>query len=56
MRELLLGLRLLAGSGRGNRLRFALMTLGASIGVCCLAIVLTIPGILAAQDGRIAAR
>ncbi|MER7180119.1 FtsX-like permease family protein [Streptomyces hyaluromycini] len=56
MNELLLGLRLLFGSGRGNRARFALMTLGGSIGVCCLAVVLTIPGILAAQDGRVAAR
>ncbi|GGU76364.1 hypothetical protein GCM10010260_05720 [Streptomyces filipinensis] len=51
-----MGLRLLLGSGRGNRIRFALMALGGSIGVCCLAIVLTIPGILAAQDGRVAAR
>ncbi|MEU6199325.1 ABC transporter permease [Streptomyces sp. NPDC047061] len=56
MKELLLGLRLLFRSGRGNRVRFALMTLGSSIGVCCLAVVLTIPGILAAQDGRITAR
>ncbi|MFG3287369.1 FtsX-like permease family protein [Streptomyces sp. NPDC048179] len=56
MNETLLGLRLLFGSGRGNRARFALMTLGGSIGVCCLAIVLTIPGILAAQDARVAAR
>ncbi|MGJ5751273.1 FtsX-like permease family protein [Streptomyces puniciscabiei] len=56
MKELLLGLRLLLGSGRGNRVRFALMSVGGSIGVCCLAIVLTIPGILAAQDARVAAR
>jgi hypothetical protein len=56
VKELLLGLRLLFGSGRGNRVRFALMAVGGSIGVCCLAIVLTIPGILAAQDGRVAAR
>ncbi|MFI9805596.1 FtsX-like permease family protein [Streptomyces sp. NPDC052301] len=56
MKELLLGLRLLLSSGRGNRVRFALMSLGGSIGVCCLAIVLTIPGILAAQDARVAAR
>jgi hypothetical protein len=54
--ELLLGLRLLFGSGRGSRVRFTLMAVGGSIGVCCLAIVLTIPGILAAQDGRVAAR
>lgn len=56
MRELLLGLRLLLGSGRGNRARFALMVVGGSLGVCCLAMVLAIPGILEAQDGRIAAR
>ncbi|MFI7497743.1 FtsX-like permease family protein [Streptomyces sp. NPDC049687] len=56
MKELLLGLRLLLGSGRGNRARFLLMTLGAAIGVCCLAMVLAIPGILAAQDARKAAR
>ncbi|GAA0653040.1 hypothetical protein GCM10009535_34330 [Streptomyces thermocarboxydovorans] len=56
MRELLLGLRLLFGSGRGNRVRFVLMTLGGSLGVCCLALVLTIPAILDAHDGRAAAR
>ncbi|MER6730856.1 FtsX-like permease family protein [Streptomyces puniciscabiei] len=56
MKELLLGLRLLLGSGRGNRVRFLLMTLGSAIGVSCLAVVLTIPGILAAQDARMAAR
>ncbi|MCX4739324.1 FtsX-like permease family protein [Streptomyces antibioticus] len=56
MRELLLGLRLLLGSGRGNRVRFLLMTAGSAIGVCCLAVVLAIPGILAAQDARKAAR
>ncbi|WP_433450175.1 FtsX-like permease family protein [Streptomyces sp. CA-142005] len=56
MRELLLGLRLLLGSGRGNRARFLLMALGSAIGVSCLAVVLTIPGILAAQDARMAAR
>ncbi|MEU1162625.1 FtsX-like permease family protein [Streptomyces sp. NPDC005921] len=56
MRELMLGLRLLFGGGRGNRVRFALMTLGSSMGACCLAIMLTIPGILAVQDGRVAAR
>ncbi len=32
------------------------MAVGGSLGVCCLAIVLAIPGILAVQDGRIAAR
>ncbi|MCL8010834.1 ABC transporter permease [Streptomyces sp. AS02] len=56
MREFLLGLRLLFGSGRGNRVRFLLMTLGGSLGVCCLALVLTIPAILDAHDGRAAAR
>ncbi|MET8407234.1 FtsX-like permease family protein [Streptomyces sp. NPDC005195] len=56
MRELLLGIRLLLGSGRGNRARFALMVAGGSLGVCCLAMVLTIPGILESQDARIAAR
>ncbi|MFJ4929693.1 ABC transporter permease [Streptomyces sp. NPDC088736] len=56
MRELLLGLRLLFGSGRGNRARFALMVAGGSLGVCCLAVVLTVPGILASQDARVAAR
>ncbi|MGW2489230.1 FtsX-like permease family protein [Streptomyces sp. NPDC001606] len=52
----LLGLRLLLGSGRGNRARFVLMAVGSSVGVCCLAIVLTIPGMLAAQDARVADR
>lgn len=56
MKELFLGLRLLLGSGRGNRVRFFLMTGGSAVGVCCLAMVLAIPGILAAQDGRKAAR
>ncbi|MEU9306289.1 FtsX-like permease family protein [Streptomyces sp. NPDC048256] len=56
MKELLLGLRLLLGSGRGNRVRFLLMAGGSAVGVCCLAMVLAIPGILAAQDGRKAAR
>ncbi|MFD9108632.1 FtsX-like permease family protein [Streptomyces bottropensis] len=56
MKELLLGLRLLMGAGRGNRVRFLLMVAGSAIGVSCLAMVLTIPGILAAQDGRKAAR
>ncbi|MGW0581457.1 FtsX-like permease family protein [Streptomyces sp. NPDC002920] len=56
MKELLLGLRLLLGSGRGNRVRFLLMVVGSAIGVCCLAVVLAIPGILAAQDARKAAR
>nr|WP_069767742.1 FtsX-like permease family protein [Streptomyces sp. LUP30] len=56
MRELLLGIRLLFGSGRGNRVRFLLMAGGSAIGVCCLAMVLAIPAILAAQDGRKAAR
>ncbi|MER5359951.1 ABC transporter permease [Streptomyces sp. NPDC002785] len=56
MREFLLGLRLLFGSGRGSRARFVLMTLGGSLGVCCLALVLTIPAILDAHDGRSADR
>ncbi|MFF9091968.1 FtsX-like permease family protein [Streptomyces sp. NPDC014776] len=56
MREFLLGLRLLLGSGRGNRVRFLLMVAGGTVGVCCLAMVLAIPGILAAQDARQAAR
>ncbi|MEU3887953.1 ABC transporter permease [Streptomyces sp. NPDC029041] len=56
MRELLLGLRLLFGAGRGNRIRFFLMAAGGSLGVCCLALVLTIPQILDAHDGRAAAR
>ncbi|MER5378979.1 ABC transporter permease [Streptomyces sp. NPDC002688] len=56
MREFRLGLRLLFGSGRGNRIRFFLMAVGGSLGVCCLALVLTIPQILDAHDGRAAAR
>ncbi|MFI9646006.1 ABC transporter permease [Streptomyces sp. NPDC052040] len=56
MREFLLGLRLLFGAGRGNRVRFLLMAVGGSLGVCCLALVLTIPAILDAHDGRAAAR
>ncbi|MDG5804707.1 ABC transporter permease [Streptomyces ossamyceticus] len=56
MREFLLGLRLLFGAGRGNRVRFFLMAGGGSLGVCCLALVLTIPQILDAHDGRAAAR
>ncbi|MGW2705687.1 FtsX-like permease family protein [Streptomyces sp. NPDC001340] len=56
MTEFLLGLRLLFGGGRGNRVRFFLMAAGGSIGVCCLALVLTIPAILHAHDGRAAAR
>jgi len=56
VREFLLGLRLLFGAGRGNRIRFFLMAAGGSLGVCCLALVLTIPQILDAHDGRAAAR
>ncbi|MFE7760703.1 ABC transporter permease [Streptomyces sp. NPDC057438] len=56
MKELLLGFRLLLGAGRGSRVRFLLMVAGSAIGVCCLAVVLAIPGILEAQDGRKAAR
>ncbi|MFI1359553.1 ABC transporter permease [Streptomyces sp. NPDC020898] len=56
MREFQLGLRLLFGAGRGNRIRFYLMAVGGSIGVCCLALVLTVPAILDAHDGRAAAR
>ncbi|MFF9210378.1 MULTISPECIES: FtsX-like permease family protein [unclassified Streptomyces] len=56
MKELSLGLRLLLGSGRQNRVRFLLMVTGGAVGVCCLAFVLAIPGILNAQDARQAAR
>ncbi|MDQ0961913.1 cell division protein FtsX [Streptomyces sp. B4I13] len=56
MNEFLLGLKLLLGSGRGSRARFVLMTAGSAIGVCCLAVMLAIPGILSAQDARKAAR
>ncbi|OII66208.1 ABC transporter permease [Streptomyces sp. CC77] len=56
MRDFLLGLRLLLGAGRSNRIRFLLMAAGSSVGVCCLALVLTIPSILDAHDGRAAAR
>jgi hypothetical protein len=56
VREFLLGLRLLFGAGRGNRIRFYLMAVGGSVGVCCLALVLTVPAILDAHDGRAAAR
>ncbi|MFD4791384.1 hypothetical protein ACFWN1_30960 [Streptomyces sp. NPDC058459] len=56
MNEFRLGLRLLFGSGRGNRIRFLLMAVGGSVGVCCLALVLTVPAILDAHDGRAAAR
>jgi len=56
VREFLLGLRLLFGAGRGSRVRFLLMAAGGSLGVCCLALVLTVPQILDAHDGRAAAR
>ncbi|MEU8572305.1 FtsX-like permease family protein [Streptomyces asoensis] len=56
MREVCLGLKLLSRGGRGNRVRFLLMVVGSAIGVCCLAVVLAIPGLLAAQDSRKAAR
>jgi hypothetical protein len=56
VREFLLGLRLLFKAGRGNRVRFLLMAVGGSVGVCCLALVLTIPSILDAHDSRAAAR
>ncbi|MET7453776.1 FtsX-like permease family protein [Streptomyces sp. NPDC005574] len=56
MTEFLLGVRLLFGTGRGNRIRFFLMAAGGSVGVCCLALVLTVPAILDAHDGRAAAR
>ncbi|MEV4944600.1 ABC transporter permease [Streptomyces sp. NPDC053755] len=52
MNPFFLGLRLLWGGGRQGRARFALMTFGCSLGVACLAAVLTIPGILAAHDAR----
>ncbi|MFF0745347.1 ABC transporter permease [Streptomyces sp. NPDC004111] len=56
MTTLLLGLRLLWSGERKGRIRFLLMSLGCSLGVACLAAVLTIPAILAAHDGRSAAR
>lgn len=56
MNPLLLGMRLLWRGGRRGRARFLLMTFGCSLGVACLAAVLTIPAILAAHDGRSAAR
>ncbi|MBT2441101.1 ABC transporter permease [Streptomyces sp. ISL-36] len=56
MNPFLLGMRLLWGAGRGGRVRFLLMTFGCSLGVACLAAVLTIPTILAAHDARSAAR
>ncbi len=52
----LLGLRLLWSGERTGRVRFLLMSLGCSLGVACLAAVLTIPAILSAHDGRSAAR
>ncbi|MFF2650918.1 FtsX-like permease family protein [Streptomyces sp. NPDC058045] len=56
MREFALGLRMMAGSGRGLRIRLALMALGTSLAVCCLAMVLAVPTILQAHDDRVAAR
>ncbi|MDT9691836.1 ABC transporter permease [Streptomyces sp. P9(2023)] len=56
MNPFLLGLRLLWRGGRRGRARFLLMTFGCSLGVACLAAVLTIPTILAAHDSRSAAR
>ncbi|MGW2015931.1 FtsX-like permease family protein [Streptomyces sp. NPDC001927] len=56
MNPFLLGMRLLWRGGRRGRARFLLMTFGCSLGVACLAAVLTIPAILAAHDERTAAR
>ncbi|MFF8410955.1 FtsX-like permease family protein [Streptomyces omiyaensis] len=56
MNPLLLGLRLLWGSGSRGRIRFLLMAAGAGLGVACLAAVLTVPTILSAHDSRTAAR
>ncbi|MGW6568485.1 FtsX-like permease family protein [Streptomyces sp. NPDC054975] len=56
MNPFLLGMRLLWRGGRRGRARFILMTFGCSLGVACLAAVLTIPTILAAHDARSAAR
>ncbi|QGZ50039.1 FtsX-like permease family protein [Streptomyces sp. QHH-9511] len=56
MNPFLLGMRLLWGGGRRGRARFLLMAFGCSLGVACLAAVLTIPAILAAHDARSAAR
>lgn len=51
-----LGLRLVLRGNRATRVRFLLMTAGCALGVACLAAVLTIPALLAAHDGRDAAR
>ncbi|MEU9994774.1 FtsX-like permease family protein [Streptomyces sp. NPDC050848] len=56
MNPFLLGMRLLWRGGRRGRARFLLMTFGCSLGVACLAAVLTIPAILAAHDERSTAR
>ncbi|MFD3665097.1 FtsX-like permease family protein [Streptomyces sp. NPDC058659] len=56
MNAFVLGMHLLWGTDRRGRVRFLLMTLGSSLGVACLAAVLTIPSILAAHDARTAAR
>ncbi|WP_137995208.1 FtsX-like permease family protein [Streptomyces vilmorinianum] len=49
-------MQLLWRGGRRGRARFLLMTFGCALGVACLAAVLSIPTILAAQDARSAAR
>ncbi|MFF8610060.1 FtsX-like permease family protein [Streptomyces sp. NPDC015346] len=56
MNPFLLGMRLLWGGGRRGRARFLLMAFGCSLGVACLAAVLTIPAILTAHDARTATR
>ncbi|MFD9032081.1 FtsX-like permease family protein [Streptomyces sp. NPDC059567] len=56
MNPLFLGMLLLWRGGRTGWTRFLLMTCGTSVGVACLAAVLTIPAILAAHDARSAAR
>ncbi|MEV0845084.1 FtsX-like permease family protein [Streptomyces sp. NPDC049954] len=56
MNTFALGLRLVLRGNRATRVRFLLMTAGCALGVACLAAVLTIPALLAAHDGREAAR
>ncbi|MFD0147309.1 MULTISPECIES: FtsX-like permease family protein [unclassified Streptomyces] len=56
MNPFLLGMLLVWRGGRRGRARFLLMTFGCSLGVACLAAVLTIPAILGAHDARSAAR
>ena len=46
MRELLLGLRLLLGSGRGNRVRFLLMAGGSAVGELRITVHSRFPDVL----------